>query len=103
MTVVRFLARAQRQARVAAEWWRENRPYSPALFLVELRQVVGRLREDARSVPVWKRLGGRDVRRCLLPRTRYHLYFEIREGGDAIVVLAVWGAARGRRPPLAHS
>jgi plasmid stabilization system protein ParE len=38
------------------------------------------------------------VRRVLLRRTRYHLYYRI--VGDDIEILAFWHAGRGTPPPL---
>ena len=38
------------------------------------------------------------VRRVLLRRTAYHVYFGL--NGDELVVLSVWGARRGRGPKL---
>jgi plasmid stabilization system protein ParE len=42
--------------------------------------------------------GTKRVRRLLLRRTHYHLYFV--EEGDRILVVAVWSAFRGRGPRL---
>jgi len=33
-------------------------------------------------------------------RTRNHLYYEVDDDREMVVVLAVWGAPRGRRPKL---
>jgi plasmid stabilization system protein ParE len=38
------------------------------------------------------------VRRVLLHRTRYHLYYTA--GGELVQVLALWHARRGRDPEL---
>ena len=40
----------------------------------------------------------RDVRRIVLQKTRYYLYYVI--GADGVTVLAVWSALRGRAPRL---
>jgi plasmid stabilization system protein ParE len=40
------------------------------------------------------------IRRVLLPRTRYHVYYVARE--DVVLVLAVWHAKRGSGPPMRH-
>ena len=39
------------------------------------------------------------VRRALMRRTRYHLYYRVT--GDRLEVLAVWHAVRGELPTLA--
>ena len=41
-----------------------------------------------------------EVRRLLLPKSRYHLYYEYDADSKELTVLALWGAVRGRRPPL---
>lgn len=43
---------------------------------------------------------GRTIRRLLLPRSRYHLYFTYDEAADIVEVRAVWHAGRGRGPLL---
>jgi hypothetical protein len=35
-----------------------------------------------------------------MPRTHSHVYFYLDEKAAVVVVLAVWGAARGRAPKL---
>jgi hypothetical protein len=41
---------------------------------------------------------GFTVRRTLLEKTEYHVYFGL--NGDELVVLSVWGARRKRGPKL---
>jgi hypothetical protein len=36
----------------------------------------------------------------LLPKTRNHVYFEVDAERDLVIVLALWGAPRGRGPRL---
>jgi hypothetical protein len=40
------------------------------------------------------------LRRSLMPRTRYHLYFTFHEERALIFVHAIWHASRGHGPPL---
>jgi plasmid stabilization system protein ParE len=96
---IRVSARARREADRRDEWWRSNRPDAVDLFTRELVHVLDRLRaepdcgalyEAARfSVP---------VRRVLMPGSEAHVHHA--RIGDEIVVLAVWGAQRGRGPKL---
>ena len=44
------------------------------------------------------RLSG--VRRVLLVRIRYHLYYQHEPGGSTVDVLALWHTGRGTGPPL---
>lgn len=82
-------------ARVDA-WWRQNRRAAPDLFLDELALALVAL-EDAPAI-------GRHyeprpgVRRLLLTRTHFHLYFT--EQAGRVLVVAVWSAHRGRGPWL---
>ncbi len=94
---VRFTPRALREAERKKEWWRENRDES-ALFDDELAETLKQIAETptlGSFVP-----SGLDVpiRRVLMTKTANHLYFTSTEAES--VVLAVWGAARRRRPKL---
>jgi plasmid stabilization system protein ParE len=93
-----FQRRATREIQEIDAWWRKNRPSSPDLFVTELDHMLTvvalmpTLGAPARSERV------RDVRRALLRRTSYHVYYRVR--GAALQVLAVWHAARGTGPGL---
>ncbi len=76
-----FQRRATREIETADEWWRKNRPSSPDLFLTEFERMFAAvvlmptLGTPAKS----KRAAG--VRRVLLRRTRYHVYYRGPGGG----------------------
>jgi plasmid stabilization system protein ParE len=94
--------RASRQAERASNWWHENRSAAPQLFERELEEALGVLvtRPTAGvSFPTEKRP---ELRRLLLPKTEYHLYFALEcEHNEAVVVIhSVWGARRERGPRL---
>jgi hypothetical protein len=40
------------------------------------------------------------VRRVLFPKTRNHVYYEIDRKNDIVMILAAWGAPKGRGPKL---
>jgi plasmid stabilization system protein ParE len=85
-------------ARVDA-WWKANRLAATALFQQELDEVLGALVRTptlGALAPSDDEL--RDVRRALMKRTRYHLYYRIL--GDTLEVLAIWHSARGDGPEL---
>jgi plasmid stabilization system protein ParE len=42
----------------------------------------------------------RSVRRVLLPRIRYHAYYEIDEGKQFVRIVAFWHASRRSGPQL---
>lgn len=88
---------ARAQVHEIDAWWRENRSAAPDLFANELAQVLTRL-EDEPTLGTSYKAGRNKVRRLLLRRTHYHLYFVEQAGG--LFVVAVWSAYRGRAPKL---
>jgi plasmid stabilization system protein ParE len=95
-----FTPEAQRQANEMDAWWREHRPDARDLFARELAEA----RELILATPgigvTYTSANGKTARRVLLPKTRNHVYFELDEQQDLVIVLAVWGAPRGRGPRL---
>ena len=98
MRSVVITRRAAREIVEAAHWWRANRPAAPTLFrseitrafqLVSVRPEIG-----ARAINV--RLVG--VRRVLLSRVRYHLYY--RAESDTVEILALWHTSRASAPEV---
>jgi plasmid stabilization system protein ParE len=57
-------------------WWRENRPKAPDLFARELEAAFARIATTPTVVAVFRETKGRTVRRLLMPRTSYHVFFE---------------------------
>ena len=97
--LVLFTPRAGRQADDAAAWWREHRSKAPNAFAEELERALELIAAEpgvgarARNA----RLAG--VRRVLLHRVRYYLYYRIVEAPERLVqILAVWHAQRGSGP-----
>ncbi len=90
--------RAQREVERINRWWLENRD-SRDLFVRELAEAELQLR-TAPEREVWRKRGDRSIRRMLLPRTEYHLYYEYDVARDRLLVLAVWSARRGSIPKL---
>jgi len=78
-------------------WWREHRRAAPDLFTDELEAALLALAEmptlGTRYEP-----DPRPVRRLLLSRTHYHVYFM--QETDRVYVVAIWSAFRGRAPRL---
>jgi plasmid stabilization system protein ParE len=90
--------RAIREIEEVDDWWRHNRAASPDLFQKELETMLS-------AAALMPTLGApirgeraRGLRRLLLRRTRYHLYYRV--VGDVLEVLAVWHATRGMGPGL---
>ncbi len=87
-------ARARHEIEEAAVWWLENRHKAPLAFeedLAEAFELI--LRAPNIGQPVKSRTPF--LRRVLLPRVRYYLYY--RETASGVEVLALWHASR--RPP----
>lgn len=101
MTVeVRSVPSADTQAEVAGDWWRKNRPSAPGLFASELRATTELLALSPDVGLGVRHRVIRDLRRILLPVTRYHVYYTHAKGDAVVLVLAIWSAVRGRRPRL---
>lgn len=98
---VSFTRRAAEQTEAAGRWWRENRTKAAEAFREELEQALQlvasqpELGARARST----RLAG--VRRVLLGRVRYHLYYRVVDSPTrSIEVLALWHTSRGGKPAV---
>lgn len=99
MTIsISFSAVADEQIDEIDAWWRIHRPAAPGLFSQELRFTFDRLAETPFVGVRYARRRGRTVRRLLLSRTRYHVFYIV--GKQAVFVLGVWSALRGSGPKL---
>lgn len=94
---IRFSARARREANRINSWWIENRPSAPELFTEELGHALELVSLNPGLGTIYESTYG-VVRRVLLPRTRYHMYYA-REQSE-IVLISIWGAQRKRGPKL---
>jgi plasmid stabilization system protein ParE len=91
---------AAQQIREAAQWWHENRRASPELLGDELEQAFRLLTTHpfcGSTVPEAPKPG---VRRLLLRKTQYHIYYLVSKSPEAVVVLAFWSTRRGSVPDL---
>jgi plasmid stabilization system protein ParE len=100
VTRVELSPRAVCQIEAADEWWREHRPAAPLLFVDELEAALERLAVHPRSGRPYPRPRYPDLRRLVLTRTRYHIYYEYLPAEDVVWVEDVWSAVRGEDPPL---
>lgn len=100
MTLVYTTPEADAMIATAAEWWRGNRPKAPALLLEELWTAQKRLAEFPDAGNLVRRRGFPGLRRLVLRRTRYHVYYRYFPEQDEVWVLALWGAMRQRGPRL---
>jgi plasmid stabilization system protein ParE len=95
---VRVAPRAQAQIDEVAAWWKTNRQAAPTLVVDEFEAAGERLTFAPLSGAIYRQTVFRSVRRLLLPRIRYHIYYEIDEPAGVVRVVAFWHAARGRGP-----
>jgi plasmid stabilization system protein ParE len=92
-----FAARALQEIERRGRWWVANRPASPQLLAQELEQAFDLIKATPILGSIYARKRGKTIRRVLLPKTEYHLYFR-QDGPEVIRVLSVWGAKRERGP-----
>jgi plasmid stabilization system protein ParE len=97
MNRVELAPRAHAQVRLIHEWWRANRLAAPSLFADELATALDQLERGVVFGVVYP-FALFEVRRFLLPRSRYHVFYSV--DGDLVKVRAVWHASRGKGPPL---
>jgi len=95
-----FLPEASQQVEAADEWWRENRPAARDLFARELGEALSLLEAQPTAGRPLPRPDFPKLRLLLLPRTRYHVYYEHDAGRGLLLVRSVWSAVRGRAPQL---
>jgi plasmid stabilization system protein ParE len=98
--LVKPTPRAAAEIRRASAWWRANRPAAPlaladdlerAFELVTAQPGIGARARNAKK---------ESVRRLLLSRTGYYLYYQVNGGAGRIEILALWHARRGREPSV---
>ena len=98
---IRVTPQAEEQAVAAASWWAQNRVAAPGLFTDELLGALDMLSGTPDVGRRYRRARIPGLRRILLPRTRYHVYYVHEPESCKVVVLAVWSAVRGQGPELA--
>ena len=90
---------ARAQLRVIGKWWIANRPKAPELFEEEVDRGLAFLAE-APLMGAHVSLRRPGMRRLLLRKSRYHLYYTIDETAGVVEVRAVWHTSRGKTPRL---
>ncbi len=96
---LRLTPQALADAKAIKTWWHQNRSAVPDAFEQELNTALERILRTPGLGNIYEQ-GDLAVlvRRVLLSKTKNHVYYAI-EGSD-VVVLAIWGAPRGRGPRL---
>ncbi|HYL05119.1 MAG TPA: type II toxin-antitoxin system RelE/ParE family toxin, partial [Thermoanaerobaculia bacterium] len=87
---VRVSSPAAAQIRAAADWWLENRTKAPEAFSEEIEKgfELARAWPFAGEAVSHPHLAG--VRRILLGRIRYYLYYRASSETETIDILALW-------------
>lgn len=88
---VRFRAEAAAEASDALRWYESRRPGLGTEFVEAVDRTVSRIAENPVAFP---KVRG-EVRRAVLPRFPYAVYFRL--VGDTVVVLAVHGRQHPER------
>jgi plasmid stabilization system protein ParE len=98
---VGFSVEALDQLERVRPWWVANRRAAPELFDDELLAALATL-EAAPNVGSHYAhpRTAQEIRRLLMPRTRYHIYYLVDEASLVVWILAVWHASRGSEPTL---
>lgn len=98
---VDFTRRAAAQAEAATLWWRENRPLAPDALREELEQALQLIALQPEIGATARNIKLAGVRRVLLSRVKYHLYYRIVDGPPrSIEVLSLWHTSRGGNPAV---
>ena len=97
---VRVAPRAKAHVDEAASWWKTNRQAAPMLVVDEFEAAAERLTTAPLSGAIYRQTTFNSVRRLLLPRIRYHIYYEVHEASRLVRIVAFWHAARRRGPRL---
>lgn len=92
--------RADRHIRLAAEWWVANRRDAPTLFAEDLESAFALIEEFPHAGESVTHPRIPKLRRVLLSRVQYHLYYSVVVEDRVIEVLALWHTSSGTKPPL---
>ncbi len=97
---LRVAPRAESTIREAAAWWLDNRPKAPHAFEEDLEKAFGLISSLPRAGQSVRHSRIDGIRRVLMGRVRYYLYYRVDEDAEAVEVLAAWHASRKGHPNL---
>ena len=97
---VSFTPRASREVAEAKRWWRANRTKAPDALEEELRSALDLIATTPGIGAVARNVRLPGVRRVLLNRVNYFLYYRPHIDAQRIEVVALWHARRGAGPGL---
>jgi plasmid stabilization system protein ParE len=96
---VRIVSSAALAIEETAEWWVANRPKAPDAFVSDLESALKLIASHPYIGARAKNAQLEDVRRVLLARIHYHIYYRV-TSEPSIEVLALWHTSRGADPGL---
>lgn len=98
---VYLAAEAEAQLGAIIAWSRANTSAGlEATLLAEMEQAIQLLGQTPGIGQPFRRSSRPGVRRFLLRRSRYWLYYVHHRSRGVVYVLAIWGTARGSTPTL---
>jgi plasmid stabilization system protein ParE len=86
--------RAAREIRAASKWWDENRPAAPDAFRDAIDKAFELIctQPNIGTVATNVKLPG--VRRILLSKIQYYLYYRVKSKPQTVEVVAIWHTSR---------
>jgi plasmid stabilization system protein ParE len=96
---IKLTPRAAAEIRRASAWWRVNRPAAPLALADDLERAFELVAAQPGIGARARNAEKEGIRRLLLSRTNYHLYYQI-NGEAGREILALWHATRGREPSV---
>lgn len=89
---IQILDRARRELATDIAWWRINRPAAPNAIREELTKARELLSRNPEAGPAAEDHPG--IRRLLLIRVSYHLYYRVNHAARQVEILAFWHTRR---------
>lgn len=86
--------RAAREIRIASGWWDENRPAAPDAFRDAIDKAFELIRTEPNIGAFATNVKLPGVRRILLSKVRYYLYYRVKGKRRAVEVVALWHTSR---------
>ena len=96
MYQVKISGRALSEYEIALAWWQVHREKAPDLLKIEFQDAVSLLKEQPTSGLLAS--DNKEVRRILLRKSRYAIYYQCNEPKRQVVILAFWHSNREGSP-----
>lgn len=91
---------AEQQLKNLDRWWLAQRQAAPDLFLDEFAQAIDLLSAHPDIGSPFKRTDRPGIRRLLLRRSKYWVYYFHNRHQSMVYILTIWSTFRGSDPPL---